>query len=138
MARMRREADAAATTGAADRATTSLREAHRLASELGAQPLLIQVEEVSRRTRISFEPPERVILSDTSIDQLGLTAREVEVLVLLAAGQTNRQIGSELYISDKTASVHVSNILRKLGVTSRVDAAAVAQRLGIPHDPPVG
>jgi DNA-binding NarL/FixJ family response regulator len=48
----------------------------------------------------------------------------------VAAGQTNRQIGEQLFVSEKTASVHVSNILRKLGVTSRVDAAAVAQRLG--------
>ena len=133
-----REAEAAATTGAVDRAATSLREAHRLASELGAQPLLTHVEEVSRRTRLSVEPPERLTLRDTSIDHLGLTAREAEVLVLVAAGRTNRQIGTELYISDKTASVHVSNILRKLGVTSRVDAAAVAQRLGVPHAPPVG
>lgn len=69
-------------------------------------------------------------LRGSSIDQLGLTAREAEVLVLVAAGRTNRQIGEELYISDKTASVHVSNILRKLGVTSRMDAAAIAQRLG--------
>jgi DNA-binding NarL/FixJ family response regulator len=61
--------------------------------------------------------------------QLGLTPREVEVLELLAAGRTNRQIGDELYVSEKTASVHVSNILRKLGVTSRVDAGAIAQRL---------
>ena len=61
----------------------------------------------------------------------GLTPREAEVLALVAAGRTNRQIGEELYVSDKTASVHVSNILRKLGVNSRVDAAAVAQRLGI-------
>jgi DNA-binding NarL/FixJ family response regulator len=53
------------------------------------------------------------------------------VLALMAAGRTNRQIGDELYVSDKTASVHVSNILRKLGVNSRVDAAAVAQRLGM-------
>lgn len=125
-----READAAATTGAADRAAASLREAHRLASELGAQPLLTQVEEVSRRTRLSVEPAVRVTLRGSSIDQLGLTAREAEVLVLVAAGRTNRQIGEELYISDKTASVHVSNILRKLGVTSRMDAAAIAQRLG--------
>jgi DNA-binding NarL/FixJ family response regulator len=51
------------------------------------------------------------------------------VLELLAAGRTNRQIGDELYVSEKTASVHVSNILRKLGVTSRVDAGAIAQRL---------
>ena len=72
----------------------------------------------------------RVTLRGSSIDQLGLTAREAEVLVLVAAGRTNRQIGEELYISNKTASVHVSNILRKLGVTSRMDAAAIAQRLG--------
>ena len=65
------------------------------------------------------------------VERLGLTPREAEVLALLAAGRTNRQIGDELYVSDKTASVHVSNILRKLGVNSRVDAAAVAQRLGI-------
>ena len=49
----------------------------------------------------------------------------------LAAGATNREIGERLYISEKTASVHVSNILRKLAVTSRVEAAAVAQRLGL-------
>jgi DNA-binding NarL/FixJ family response regulator len=60
-----------------------------------------------------------------------LTAREAEVLSLVAAGRTNRQIGSELYVSEKTASVHVSNILRKLGVSSRVEAAAVAQRVGV-------
>ena len=125
-----READAAATTGAVDRAATSLREAHQIATQIGAGRLLAEVDSVSRRTRLSVEPPERVILSNTSIDQLGLTAREAEVLLLLAAGRTNRQIGTELFISGKTASVHVSNILRKLGVTSRIDAAAVAQRLG--------
>ena len=54
-----------------------------------------------------------------------------EVLALVAAGRTNRQIGEELFVSEKTASVHVSNILRKLGVTSRVDAAAVAWRRDI-------
>ena len=71
------------------------------------------------------------MLDTTSIDRLGLTPREAEVLTLIAAGQTNRQVGEALYISEKTASVHVSNILRKLGVASRVDAAAVAQRLGV-------
>ena len=69
--------------------------------------------------------------TSSSIERLGLTAREAEVLALVAAGQTNRQIGEQLFVSEKTASVHVSNILRKLGVTSRVDAAAVAQRLGV-------
>ena len=53
------------------------------------------------------------------------------MLSLVAAGRTNREIGAELYVSEKTASVHVSNILRKLGVSSRVEAAAVAQRVGV-------
>ena len=126
-----RKADAAAATGAADGAATALRESHRIAVELGAAPLLAEVDAVSRRTRLTVDAPERVVLSDSSIQQLGLTTREAEVLALLAAGRTNRQIGTELYISAKTASVHVSNILRKLGVTTRVDAAAVAQRLGV-------
>lgn len=126
-----READAAAAAGAMDRATVALREAHRLAAAIGATPLLADIDAVSRRTRLSLDAPVRVSLDETSIDQLGLTAREAEVLTLLAAGLTNRQIGAQLFISEKTASVHVSNILRKLGVTSRVDAAAVAQRLGV-------
>jgi DNA-binding NarL/FixJ family response regulator len=62
---------------------------------------------------------------------LGLTPREAEVLSLVAVGRTNREIATALYVSEKTASVHVSNILRKLGVTTRVEAAAVAQRLGL-------
>ena len=126
-----REAEAAAVAGAADRAATSLRRAHAIASELGARPLLAEIDAVSSRTRISIEAPTRVVLDESSAERLGLTPREAEVLALVAAGRTNRQIGEELYVSDKTASVHVSNILRKLGVNSRVDAAAVAQRLGI-------
>ena len=62
-------------------------------------------------------------------ERLGLTAREFEVLRLVAAGRSNREIASELFISAKTASVHVSNILGKLGVTSRGEAAAAAHRL---------
>ena len=80
---------------------------------------------------ISVEAPVVAVLEKGAIDRLGLTPREAEVLSLVAAGQTNRQIGEALFVSDKTASVHVSNILRKLGVSSRVDAAAVAQRLGV-------
>jgi DNA-binding NarL/FixJ family response regulator len=60
----------------------------------------------------------------------GLSEREVEVLKLVAAGFTNPQIASALYISRKTAEHHVSNILAKLGVTSRTEAAAAAVRLG--------
>ncbi len=126
-----REAEAAASIGAADRAATSLRAAHSIAIDLGASSLLAEIDAVSRRTRVSIEVPTRIALDETSAHRLGLTPREAEVLTLVAAGRTNPQIGAELFVSDKTASVHVSNILRKLGVTSRVDAAAVAQRLGI-------
>ena len=126
-----REAEAAVATGAVDRAASSLRRAHGIAAELGAGPLLAEIDAVSSRTRVSLEAPTRIDLDEISAERLGLTPREAEVLVLLAAGRTNRQIGEELYVSDKTASVHVSNILRKLGVNSRVDAAAVAQRVGI-------
>jgi len=65
---------------------------------------------------------------------LGLTARELEVLSLVAQGLSNRQIGERLFISTKTASVHVSNILGKLEVANRVEAAAVAHRLGLVPD----
>ena len=62
----------------------------------------------------------------------GLTARESEILRLVAGGWTNQQIADALFITRKTASVHVSNILGKLGVESRVEAAAMAHRLGGP------
>ena len=62
---------------------------------------------------------------------LGLTPREHQVLLLVAEGRTNREIGAELFMSEKTASVHVSRILAKLDVGGRVEAAAVAHRLGM-------
>ena len=65
---------------------------------------------------------------------MGLTAREQEVLGLLTGGLTNREIGEALFISDKTASVHVSNILGKLGVGGRGAAVAMALRLGFEMD----
>jgi DNA-binding NarL/FixJ family response regulator len=63
-----------------------------------------------------------------------LTRREREVLELVASGATNRQIGAMLYISTKTASVHVSRILAKLGAANRAEAAAVARRAGVVRD----
>jgi len=61
----------------------------------------------------------------------GLTPRELEVLRLLVEGRSNRQIAEQLFISGKTASVHVTNILAKLGVHSRLEAAARARELGL-------
>ena len=68
---------------------------------------------------------------DEPADPYGLTVREREILALLAEGRTNRQIGETLFISPSTAGVHVSNILGKLGATSRAEAAGIAVRLGL-------
>ena len=64
-------------------------------------------------------------------DTFGLSSREREVLLLVAEGRTNREIGEHLFISQKTVGVHVGNILAKLSVSGRVEAAAVAIRLGL-------
>ena len=69
--------------------------------------------------------------SPTPADPFGLTAREREVLALVAEGYTNRRIADELFISESTAGVHVSHILGKLGVESRTEAATIAVRLGL-------
>jgi DNA-binding CsgD family transcriptional regulator/tetratricopeptide (TPR) repeat protein len=126
-----REAEASFATGDAARSASALRAAHVIALELSSEPLLARVEAMSRRTRISVESAELVVVDERTADRLGLTPREAEVLGLVAVGRTNRQIGEALYVSEKTASVHVSNIIRKLGVSTRVEAAAVAQRLGL-------
>jgi DNA-binding CsgD family transcriptional regulator len=99
----------------------------------GHAPLLAQIRTLAERARIPLHPaaaagePEAPPPAQP-LTRYGLTDRELTVLRLLAAGRTNPQIGAELYISTSTASVHVSNILRKLGVTSRVQAAAIAER----------
>ena len=67
----------------------------------------------------------------TRANPANLTARELEVLGLLVEGRSNRQIAEQLFISNKTASVHVTNLLAKLGVHSRLEAAAMARRLGL-------
>src|SRR5215213_682010 len=68
------------------------------------------------------------------LEHLGLTLREAEVLLLVARGLTNREIAAELVISAKTASVHVSHILRKLDAPNRLEAAAITHRLRIPSN----
>ncbi|MFL5720354.1 MAG: response regulator transcription factor, partial [Chloroflexota bacterium] len=69
-------------------------------------------------------------------DPFDLTERELEVLRLIAAGWSNQQIADSLFISRKTASVHASHIFDKLGAANRVDAAAIAHRLGVETGPP--
>ena len=68
------------------------------------------------------------------LSRRGLTDREIEVLALIGRGQTNRQIGRRLFITEKTAAVHVSRILDKLGVANRVEAALLASRTGLADD----
>ena len=115
-----------------------LRQAWATARGLLARPLLAEVEMLSRRARIALAPElaatgegENAAAQPAPLgDKLG-TPREREVLALVAEGRTNRQIAQALFISDKTASVHVSNILAKLGVANRAEAAATVHRLGL-------
>jgi DNA-binding NarL/FixJ family response regulator len=87
---------------------------------------------LARRARLDLaRPPPAAAAAPTPAEQLGLTPREAEVLALVAAGRSNRQIAQALFISPKTISVHVSSILAKLGVAGRVEAAAIAHRLGL-------
>jgi DNA-binding CsgD family transcriptional regulator len=102
-------------------------EAWTIAGRLGAGPLLSEVQALARRAGIDLDEQSRPA---DPLAALGLTAREQEVLKLVATGRSNPQIARELFISPKTASVHVSNILGKLGLTSRVQAAALLHRLG--------
>jgi DNA-binding CsgD family transcriptional regulator/tetratricopeptide (TPR) repeat protein len=111
------------------------REAHRTARRLGAPLLLHDVEQLARRARLDLAGSDESATPDDG-DVLGLTAREREVLQLLARGYTNREIASELAMSVKTASVHVSHILRKLDVTRRLEAAEIAHGLMPPSAAP--
>jgi DNA-binding CsgD family transcriptional regulator len=99
-------------------------------------PLRREIEALARRARLALPPSTALSMgeaspADPADHPYGLTPRELEVLKLLGAGATNVQIGDRLYMSPKTASVHVSSIIRKLGVTGRVQAATVAERMGL-------
>ncbi|MFG2938935.1 AAA family ATPase [Streptomyces sp. NPDC048282] len=111
-----------------DRATELLRLSGAVAEHLGARPLADAVSLLAQRARLTLTATTPRQALDPA-DNLGLTSRERDVLRLVSAGRTNRQIAEELFISPKTASVHVSNILGKLGVSGRGEAAAVAHRL---------
>jgi len=128
-----RQAQDAYGQGDRDAAAPALEEAAGIAAETGAAPLLDEARALARRARLRLPGPgpDSATAEPAGVDSLGLTERELEVLSLLAAGRSNPQIADELFISPKTASVHVSNIIGKLNVSSRGEAAAVAHRLGV-------
>ena len=130
-----REGEALAAAGASrTEAGAPLREAHAVAARIGARPLLRELELLAQRARLDIAPPQPAFPGGKHgpAEILGLTPREAEVLNLLARGYTNREIAAALVISVKTASVHVSHILRKLGAPNRLEAAAIAHRLAPP------
>jgi DNA-binding CsgD family transcriptional regulator/tetratricopeptide (TPR) repeat protein len=122
-----RGAEAAMAAGDRDGAARRLRRAAELADQLGARPLAGEAAALARSARLALRAGQAD--AGPAPHPLGLTAREFEVLRLVAAGRSNPEIAAELFISAKTASVHVSNILAKLGVSSRGEAAAAAHRL---------
>jgi DNA-binding CsgD family transcriptional regulator/tetratricopeptide (TPR) repeat protein len=138
--------------GSRDDAGRYLREAHAIATALGAVPLRTAIESIGTRSRLAVDVPlpdagavEAVQTAPAAAvrgpaEILGLSAREWEVLELVAAGRSNAEIAETLFISPKTASVHVTHILDKLGVNNRVEAATIAVRVtasapGVPDGP---
>lgn len=135
-----RGAQQAWSDGDRDAAAALLDESARLAAQMGAAPLLDEAQALARRARLRVAEPDPSEPPDErgaqpALAAYGLTDRELEVLGLVAAGRSNPQIAAALFISPKTASVHVSNIISKLGVSSRGEAAAVAHRLGVGATP---
>jgi DNA-binding CsgD family transcriptional regulator/tetratricopeptide (TPR) repeat protein len=120
-----RLAEALLSAGERPEAEQELRAAYETAVRLGARPLQAEVVALARRGRLDLPGVRR------EAGPSALTPREVEVLRLVAAGLTNRQVGAQLFMSEKTASVHVSRILAKLGASGRAEAAARAAQLGL-------
>lgn len=124
----RRLAEALLVADRREEAAERARAARDTAVRLGAVPLREELDTLIRRGRLADSP--------SAADRVpALTARESDVLRLLARGRTNRQIGEELFITGKTASVHVSNILAKLGASGRTEAVAIAYREGLVEPP---
>lgn len=138
----RREAEARAARGEREAAGAAAAKALAMAEELGSEWLAAEVAGLIARARLPIgatppRPDGSVARRDgdgaasTPDDPFGLTPRERQVLAALAEGATNREIAAQLFMAEKTASVHVSRILAKLGVRSRTEAAAVAHRLNL-------
>lgn len=120
-------------------ATAALRSAAEIAERLEARPLGTEVTALARRARLDLRAAEAASAHDRRPDgervstrqaTAGtLTGRETEVLELMIDGQTNREIAKRLYMSPKTASVHVSRIIMKFGAANRTQAATIGYRL---------
>jgi DNA-binding CsgD family transcriptional regulator/tetratricopeptide (TPR) repeat protein len=134
-----RLAEALVEVGRRDEATAVWRAARDTATRLRAAPLGAALDDLARRARLDHGNTHghgggtggAAGLGNGRSPLTALTDREREVLRLLTQGRSNREIGTELFITPKTASVHVSNILAKLGATSRTEAAAIAHRAGV-------
>ena len=138
------EAEAHLAAGDRQAATDSAGFALATARRIGARWLAGEIEGLCARARLQFDGLVDEIMAagmpesadddhgdEPDEEPFGLTPRERQVLMLVSEGRTNREIGDTLYMAEKTASVHVSRILSKLGVRSRTEAAAVAHRLGL-------
>jgi DNA-binding CsgD family transcriptional regulator len=127
-----RQAEALLAAKAPRAAARVLRQAHDATVQLGEQPVRQEIERLAQRARIDLMLPTATVdkvAPRTAATRHGLTSREQEVLQHLLEGRTNRQIARTLFITEKTASVHVSNIMSKLGAANRSEAAAIAHRL---------
>jgi DNA-binding CsgD family transcriptional regulator len=128
-----REAEALMAARDRDGAAHAASSALAIARRLGSAWLVEEIESLAARARLQLGDDGAAAAAREAADDdpFGLTARERDVLALVAAGATNRQIGEQLHMAEKTASVHVSRILAKLNVHSRTEAAAVAHRQGM-------
>jgi DNA-binding NarL/FixJ family response regulator len=118
------QADAYVRAGARNRAADTARQAHALAEEIDAEPLRSHIADLAASRRLRLGKPR----------PYDLTPMELKVLRELTTGRTNSEIGKVLYIAPKTVSVHVSAVLRKLGVPNRGSAADRARREGLIDD----
>jgi DNA-binding NarL/FixJ family response regulator len=126
-----RAAEAHVRAGDREAAAEAARAARETSIVLGAGWLRGEVDGLAARARLDLgdDRPPAPEVEPAAEDPFGLTPRERQVLELVARGATNREIGAELFMAEKTASVHVSRILAKLDVRSRTEAAGVAHRL---------
>jgi DNA-binding NarL/FixJ family response regulator len=122
--------------GGRSQAAAALNEAISLFARAPRSPIRALAEQVAHRARVRLTERHDDEAERRRQSRFGLTEREADVLRLLSEARTNREIGEALFISPKTASVHVSSIMRKLGVRRRADAARVARKPALKEGTP--